>query len=350
MPELSFRARKILYAVITEYIATGEPVGSRRLSRRYGLNLSPASIRNVLSDLEEAGLLSQPHTSAGRVPTDAGFRVFVEALVQMREISSEDRAAVTTRMRSLSPGEDVPREVGRLLATLTGTASVVATPRASEESLKQLRFMPLDDRRILAVLVTRSGKVQNRIVTLDESIEPSEIERVHNYLAGIVDGRSLSEVRSALANEMATDRNDYVALSSKMVAAVGGGLDQPEVHIEGQRLLFGRPEFASGEKIRAFLRAFEERERLLSLLDRTIVAGGVQVVIGLEANIEDVEDVSLVSATYKEPSGGMGTVGIIGPTRMDYAKVVPLVEFTATAMGRVLGGDTDDDADDDDLD
>jgi heat-inducible transcriptional repressor len=210
--------------------------------------------------------------------------------------------------------------------------------------------MPLDERRILAVLVTRSGKVQNRIVTLDESIEPSEIERVHNYLAGIVDGRSLSEVRSALANEMATDRNDYVALSSKMVAAVGGGLDQPEVHIEGQRLLFGRPEFASGEKIRAFLRAFEERERLLSLLDRTIVAGGVQVVIGLEANIEDVEDVSLVSATYKEPSGGMGTVGIIGPTRMDYAKVVPLVEFTATAMGRVLGGDTDDDADDDDLD
>ncbi len=250
MPELSYRARKILYSVITEYIATGEPVGSRRLAKRYGLNLSPASIRNVLADLEEAGFLTQPHLSAGRVPTDTGFRVFVDALVQMREVGAEDRAAVVARMQGLSPGADVAREAGRLLSSLAGTVSLVAPPRTISEALTQLRFVPLGDKRVLAVLVSRGEKVQNRIVTLEEEVDPRELEHVHNYLNDIVSGRTLSEVRQTLAEQMETARTEYIRLSRSMVeAALEGETDEPaEVMIEGQGLLFGRPEFQSADK------------------------------------------------------------------------------------------------------
>ena len=341
--ELSFRARKILYACVTEYIATGEPVGSRKLSRRYGLNLSPASIRNVLSDLEEAGFLAQPHTSAGRIPTDAGFRVFVDALVQMREVTAEDRAAIVTRMQKLKPGEDdVMRETGRLLSALTRAATVLSPPRPEEERLAQLRFVPLREGQVLAVIVTKSGVVQNRVVRTGDRIDVSELEQLHNLLAQLVENRTLSQVRDRLAEEMAHERDQYDALRQTaqqfVEAALSGKGDVPEVLIEGQKLLFDRPEFTDAEKIRAYLRTFEERERLLILLDRTLASGGVQVLIGAETELSDLSDISLVSANYGPPGSSKGALGVIGPTRMDYAKVVPLVEFTARVMGQVLEG------------
>src|SRR5690606_7060869 len=164
-PELPFRARKILFAVITEYIATGEPVGSRRLAKRYGLNLSPATIRNVTADLTEAGYLVQPHTSAGRVPTERGFRVFVDALIQMREVTAEDRDVVLERMRDLRPGvDDLVREAGRLLATISGAAAVVTRPRPDSEPLSQIRFMDLRPGELLAVVITKGGAIQNRVI------------------------------------------------------------------------------------------------------------------------------------------------------------------------------------------
>ncbi len=342
-PELSFRARKILYAVVTEYIATGEPVGSRKLSRRYGLNLSPASIRNVLADLEDAGYLQQPHTSAGRTPTDAGFRVFVDALVQMREVTAEDRAAIVTRMKQLKPGEDdVMRETGRLLSALTGAAAVLSPPRPEEERLTQVRFVPLREGQLLAILVTKGGAVQNRVVRIPETVDGSEIERLHNYLGELVEGRTLAEVRDQLAEQMAHERDQYDVLRRRaqqvVEATLTGKSEGPGVLIEGQKLLFDRPEFTDSEKIRAYLRTFEEKERLLTLLDRTLASGGVQVLIGAETELSDLSDISLVSATYAQPAGGKGALGVIGPTRMDYAKVVPLVEFTARVMGQVLEG------------
>ncbi len=346
LTDLSFRARKILYAVITEYISTGQPVGSRRLSRRYGLNLSPASIRNVLSDLEDHGLLSQPHTSAGRVPTEQGFRLFVDALVQMREVTTEDRAAIVQRIGHLADPQRT-REAGNVLSVLTGAASVVAPPKTADEILMQLRFVPLTDKQVLAVLVTRSGKVQNRVIRLTEPVDPKDLERVHNYLQELVDGRSLSEVRTALAEEMAMERADYVQTTNHMVAATLEEAEESEVVISGQQLLFDRPEFENPNMIRAFVRAFEDKERLLSLIDETLKAGGVQVLIGAETHLEEIEDVSLIAAGYREPGGSRGAVGVIGPARMDYAKVVPIVEFTARAMASPTTG-SEDDADDPD--
>jgi len=344
-PELAFRARKILYAAVAEYIGTGEPVGSRKLSKRYGLNLSPASIRNVLADLEEAGYLTQPHTSAGRVPTELGFRVFVDALVQMRQVGAEDRAAIVKRMSELNPAEDdVIRETGKLLSALTGAAALVTSPRAGEETLSQVRFVPLREGQLLAVLVSRTGIVQNRVVQVLEEPSSQELERLHNYLAELVEGRTLSQVRDALADEMDGERDKYDELrrlARDVLSATASGLSEDtEVLIEGQGTLFDRPEFTSVEKIRAFLKTFEEKELLVGLLDRTLAAGGVQVLIGSETNLLDVEDISLISASYGQR--GTGALGVIGPTRMDYGKVVPLVQFTAQVVGQVLGGDEPD--------
>lgn len=344
--ELSFRARRILYAVVAEYVATGEPVGSRRLAKRYGLNLSPASIRNVLADLEDAGFLSQPHTSAGRIPTERGFRTFVDALVQMRDVTSEDRAAILHRLEAVRPGQgDVLREVGRLLSALTGVAAIVAEPRPEEERLSQLRFLPLRPGEMLAVMVTRSGVVQNRVVPVVGEVDPSEIERLHNYLQPLVENRTLMEVREALARDVASDRDEYTSLRRRVWgivdAAVAGAGARGGVWIEGQHQLFGRPEFASGDKIRSFLTAFEDRETLLELLDRTLVAGGVQVLIGSEARLGDVDDISLISASFRRDGSDTGSIGVIGPARMDYAKVVPLVSFTAKVVSDLLGGNDD---------
>ena len=345
--ELGYRARKILYAAITEYIATGEPVGSRTLARRYGLALSPATIRNELADLEEAGYLAQPHTSAGRVPTDRGFRTFVDALVQLREVTTEDRSAVVTRMQKLRPGvDDVMREAGKLLSTMTGSAAVVVAPRPDEERLAQIRFMPLGGGQLLAVLITRAGTVQNRVVQVAREPDASELERAHNYLAELLAvGRSLEELRQAIADEMGSTRGRYDAEKLRVKELVDAAVAKPRdearegVIVEGQGLLLDRPEFADVEKLRGLVHTFEDKERLLELLDRTLGSGGLQVMIGKETRLgEGVDDLSVVSATYRQAGHASGTVGVIGPTRMDYGKIVPLVGFTARVVGELLDG------------
>ncbi len=343
-PQLSYRARKILFAVVSEYIATGEPVGSRRLSKRYGLNLSPATIRNELSDLEEAGCLAQPHTSAGRVPTQSGFRVFIDALAQMREVAEVDRAAILARMGALRPGvDDVVREAGRLLASLTGAAALITRPRTDLEPLSQLRFMALAEKSVLAVIVTRSGAIQNRVVTLADPLEEAELERLHNYLGGIAKDRTLAELRAVLAEAVAGERGDYdrLRLRAKQMVDAASADEAREVVIEGQGGLFDRPEFESAEKMRAFLRTFEEKERLVGLLDRTIVASGVTVLVGSETNLVDIPDIGVISAMYRTGGLSTGTVGIVGPTRMDYGKLMPLVGFMSEVIGGVLDGEDD---------
>ena len=347
-PELGYRARRILYALVSEYIATGEPIGSRTISKRHGLNLSPATIRNELADLEESGCLAQPHHSAGRIPTELGFRVFIDALVQMREVPAEDRAAILARMRQLRPGvDDVLREAGRLLASLTGAAALVTRPKTEMEKLSQIRFIPLQEGSMLAVIVTRSGAIQNRILKVAGAVDATELERIHNLLGPLAVDRTLDEAREALASAMAHERGDYDLMSRRArqmldAAAASQGRDG-DVIIEGQVALFDRPEFVDAEKIRGFVRAFEEKEKLLDLLDHAIAAGGVQVLLGSEANIVEVPDVGLISANYRANGIRAGSLGIIGPTRMDYAKLMPLVSFAAQVTTDLLAGEMLDD-------
>ncbi len=343
-PELTFRARKILYAVISEYIATGEPVGSRRIAKRYGINLSPATIRNVLADLTDAGVLTQPHTSAGRVPTERGFRVFVDALIQMREVTSEDRAAVLERMRELRPGiDDLAREAGAVLASMTGVAAVVTRPRADTAPLSQIRFMELRPGELLAVVIGEGGSIQNRVIRAPDALATSELERLNNYLAEKVPGRTLAEVRRLLVTEVDTERDLRDRAASMIARATEGDAHSTDIVIEGRATLFDRPEFGDADTIRRFLKAFDEKERLIGLLDQTIAAGGVQVLIGSETELD--EDMSLISANYKLRGVNAGTVGVIGPTRLDYGKLVPLVGFTAQVISAVLDGGHEDDDD-----
>ncbi len=346
-PDLPYRARKILYALVTEYVATGEPVGSRTLSKRHGLNLSAATIRNELKDLEELGCIAQPHTSAGRVPTDLGFRVFIDALAQLREVDEQDRSAVLERMRRLRPGvDDVVREAARMLASLSGAAAVV-TRRAEHEAIAHLRFMPLDERRLLVVIVARGGSVQNRVIEVGEPLDGEELERIHRYLGErmrLAPSLSLAELRASLADATAKERDAYDGLRRRAreivdaaAAVVPSGADDVLV-IEGQGALFDRREFADPEKIRRFLRTFEERERLLGLLDRTIAAGGVQVLVGEETELEPARDVGVISSSYLARGVPSGSLGVIGPSRLDYAKLMPLVGFTAEVVSDVLDG------------
>jgi len=339
---LDERHRTILFAVVTEYIASGKPVGSRRVAKRYAVKLSPATIRNVLADLEEADLLHQPHTSAGRVPTDAGFRCFVDAMATAGEISEAHRTALMERLRDLAPGDDAVRETGQLLSRLTGTATIIAQPTVTNATLDQLRFMRLSTGRTLAVLVTRSGGVENRVLVTELEIDDHTLERVNNYLRELVEGRTLEAIRDALAVRLATEQGQYEVLrkhAQNMVeATVEGQIEEAQVLIEGQGALFDRPEFGDAEKIRGYLNAFEEKQKLLGLLEQTLLADGVQVFIGSEAALRDVRDISVISSPYRRDGSSVGSFGIVGPTRMDYRKYVPLVGFAANLLSDVLDG------------
>jgi heat-inducible transcriptional repressor len=335
MSDLSPRARQILYAVVTEYVATGQPVGSRTISKKCGLELSPASIRNVLSDLEEAGYLIQPHTSAGRIPTDKAFRLFIDALMERREVSPDEHAHILRRFAEMSPGEDVMRETGKLLSELTGTAAVVMAPRPETLTLKHLRFIRVGPGELLAVLVMSNGLVQNRFLKANSSEQ--ELTRIHNLLDDVIEGRSLGELRDLCQRRLTTERVQQDELR-RHAFELGGAVASEAAHqaadvvIEGQAKLLEQPEFADVDGMKQVVSALDERERLLRLLEATMEAKGTTVVVGREAGELGGGQLSIVGASYSDHGRTAGSVGVIGPTRMDYPKVVPLVTATASAM------------------
>jgi heat-inducible transcriptional repressor len=341
MSELQHRARRTLYAAVTEYIATGEPVGSRKLSRRYGLDVSAATIRNELADLEEAGFLTQPHTSAGRIPTDKGFRAFVDALVRVKDVQPDDRSALATRLSVLRPGIDnLPREAGRILSSLSGGAAVVQMPQPAAQPIAQLRWLRLRPGQLLAVLVTRSGGVENRVISLSHELDSAALERLHNYLELLVGERTLAELRDVVARAAETERTQLAEEARQvMEATFEADAGTPSVVIEGQNRLLEQPEFTDVSKVRSVLSLLDEREQLLELLDRTMAAGGVQVLIGKETQFEETSGLSLITATYGGAVGGRGSLSVLSPTRVDYQKVVPLVGFAARLLTRIMDDD-----------
>lgn len=340
--EISARAKKILFAVVSEFIGTGEAVGSRTLARRYGLDLSAASIRNVLADLEEAGYLKQPHTSAGRVPTDKALRLFIDTLIRIRPLAPEDQAKIDTRFAEIRMAEDPLRETGKYLSELSGAAAVVISPRAELRALAQLRFIPTRPGQLLAVLVFRDGSVENRFVVIDAPLAESELQRVHNLLADVIDGRSLGELRDLFERQLADERTQVDALRKRafeLGTKATIDLARPaELRIEGQARLIDLPEYADVGRLKSLVRTLEEREALLCLLEKTLAAGAVTVLLASEAGELSGGELSLVMAPYSEHGRASGTVGVLGPTRMDYAKVMPLVDATAAALSGALTG------------
>ncbi|MCA9596133.1 MAG: heat-inducible transcription repressor HrcA [Myxococcales bacterium] len=335
--QLSKRARAILYAVMTEFIATGEPVGSRTLAKKYGFSLSAATIRNVLADLEEAGYLAQPHTSAGRVPTEAAFRLFIDALLQVRELSADERSRIAEWFEDLSPGADIVRETGKLLADLTGSAAVLVRPRIETRTVRKVRFIPTRPGELLSVIVLSDGTVENRYIAVDGGLSEGDLSRVHAMLEESVEGKTLAGIRDHFRQEIEESRDELAKLREIGLSLVNAAIDRADrlmdVVIEGQARLLESTEFASTDNLRELLRTLEERERLVMLLDRTLASSRVQVFLGAETSEAPV---SLVAAPYREGGRPGGAVGVIGPTRMDYASVVPLVGATADAMSAAL--------------
>jgi heat-inducible transcriptional repressor len=341
MAELPLRSRKILFAVVTEYIGTGAPVGSRTLARKYGLDLSAASIRNVLADLEEGGYLKQPHTSAGRIPTDHAIRIFIDTLMQMRALGPEEQRRMGERVAEIyARAEDPMREAGRYLSELSGAAAVITPPKKELRSLSQLRFIPTRPGQLLAVLVFKDGSVENRFVAIDGTISDAELTRVHNLLTDVIEGRTLGEVRDLFARRLADERIALDALRRRAFElgsrAIPSAAARDPLVIEGQARLIDLPEYTDATRLKKLMLALSEREELVSLLDRTLAAGAVTVFVGSETGDLGGGELSLVVAPYADHGRVAGTVGVIGPTRMDYAKVMPLVDATANAMTEAL--------------
>jgi heat-inducible transcriptional repressor len=343
MDSLNQRARRILNAVVQEYLQTGDAVGSRTVTRRYGIDLSAATVRNVMADLEEIGLLTQPHTSAGRVPTDAGLRFFIQTLLKVRHLSPKEKEEIRARY-GLPPAdlEDALQRSSRLLSELSQQATIVVSPMAERQRLEHMELLRLTGGELLAVLVSAGGQVENRIVKMDVPLDPSFLEKVNNYLHELVHGRTLDEVRAKVLEELGKEKNQLDDLTSKALrlgqAALTATLQAaPDVIVSGQaHLLQGPGETVDVEKMRALLAALEEKERVVQILDRALLADGIQVWLGAETPFAEVADLSVVASSYGPEDRPVGTIAVIGPTRMNYSKVIPLVDFTAELVSSVL--------------
>jgi heat-inducible transcriptional repressor len=336
---LTERSRKILEAIIEDYILTAEPVGSRTISRRQGLSLSPASVRNVMADLEEMGFLASPHPSAGRVPTEKAYRFYVDSLVGLRRIAREEREEIHKRC-SLT-GKDIGevlKETSRILSSISHYMGIVVAPRFTANVFRHMEFVKLGGRRILAILVSQNGTVQNKIIETDEELQFTDLTRMSNYLNDLLKGLTITQVKKRILEEMEEEKIRYDALLAnalKLSQQTLEGMDA-EVFIEGQANILEQPEFADVEKMKEIIRAFEEKGQLLALLERSMAAEGVQIFIGSESHLNRMSGMSLVTSTYVTGKNTLGILGVIGPTRMGYAKIIPIVDYTAKQVSRLL--------------
>lgn len=342
MPEeLSQRAKLILSAVIAHYIATAEPVGSRTVSEIRSVKLSPATIRNVMADLEEKGYLNQPHVSAGRIPTPKGMRFYVNSIVTLGEL---DEGVKTQMRRALAAQprqeiKDVLQATGRALSGMSRQTAVLAVVVPETDIFQHMEFVLLRPGLALVVFVSREGGVQNRVVEADHDLTQDDLDKFTRYLNELLADLTLSQVKERLAREMAREkvRFDRVlgrALQLGQMALPGrrGG----DLFVEGQLNLMQAPEFADVAKLRHIFQAFEEKSTLLRLLEKTMAAPGVQIFIDEENEVDGLEGLTAVTASYGGQERPAGALGVIGPTRMDYSQVIPIVDFTARLVSRVL--------------
>jgi heat-inducible transcriptional repressor len=342
-PKLDSRARKTLSAVVHEYLCSGDAVPSKAVTRRYGLDVSPATVRNVMSELEEVGLLRQPHTSAGRIPTEQGLRYFVDSLLEVRSLSQKEKDELRRRYSiDHLEFEDLMRETSRMLSELSHHTALVVAPRPDLNVFGHIEFLRLGREQLLAVLVTRSGMVLNRLIATDRPISQPELECIHNYLNGLLTGLTFEEVRGRVLDELARLKGQYDALVARALelsSEVLGGSRGVQVFVEGQVHLVEQAGSFDSEKMKALFRALEEKQLLLRLLDRTMQADGIQVFIGAETASPELSECSVVASGYGlgEPGGRLlGALGVIGPTRMNYSSVISIVDFTASFVSSAI--------------
>jgi heat-inducible transcriptional repressor len=333
---LDDRARLLLKTLIERYIADGQPVGSRSLSKISGLDISPATIRNVMSDLEDMGFVASPHTSAGRIPTPRGYRLFVDSLLTVQPLEIQQTQIIQGRLQVADPQRAI-QAAGQLLSNLSQFAGVVLTPRRAS-TFRQVEFMRLSDKRVLLIIVTPEGDVQNRILMTERPYSHAQLVEAANVLNQHFAGLDFDEARRRLHGELAELHTEIARL---MEAAVQAGADASQqddpVVITGERNLLGVNELAADTgKLRALFDLFEHKKRLMDLLSISSRAQGVQIYIGGESRLVPLDEMSLVVAPYELDGKVVGTLGVIGPTRMAYERVIPIVDITARLLSNVL--------------
>ncbi len=339
-PQISERAMHFLKALIERYIRDGQPVGSRTLAKDTGLDLSPATVRNVMADLEDLGLVVSPHTSAGRVPTVLGYRLFVDSLLTIRPLDERDVDALRSEFAGSSDSATLIETASRMLSGVTHLAGVVMLPRHEREVFRQIEFLPLSGTKVLAILVTGEGEVHNRIIVTERAYSPSQLIRASNFLTELFTGRDMREVRQRLVDDLQrTHRHvDQLMLRAVEMAqrVVAAAEHKDDYLMSGQTNLMEFNELTSMDRLKALFQAFTEKREILHLLDRCIEADGIQIFIGDESGYELLGDCSLVTATYRVEDEVLGVLGVIGPTRMDYQRVIPVVDVTARLLAAAL--------------
>jgi heat-inducible transcriptional repressor len=343
--ELDGRSREIFKHIVETYLTTGEPVGSRNLSRHLPMSLSPASVRNVMSDLEQAGLIFSPHTSAGRMPTEQGLRLFVDALLEIGDLAPEERRQIEARVASQQqPGASIDAmlsQAGEMISGLSHCAGVVVTRKQSVR-LKHVEFVRLEPTKGIVVLVSEDGQVENRIIDLPAGLPPSALQEASNYLNNTIRGLTLAEARLHIEQELALRRTELDTLAARVIeaglATWAGGAEKRSLIVRGQsNLLSDVTAIADLDRIRRLLDDLETQGELMNLLSATEQADGVRIFIGAENRLFSLSGSSVVVAPFRDGANKIvGMLGVIGPTRLNYARIIPMVDYTARLVSRLV--------------
>lgn len=342
-PVLNDRGQHLLRVLIQRYIRDGQPVGSRTLSKDAGMDLSPATIRNVMSDLEEMGLVSAPHTSAGRIPTPQGYRLFVDTLVRYRQPADVDIRRIQEHIQGESGNPDnLVGAVSSMLSEFTSMAGVVTVPRAPQVALRQIEFLPLSENRILVILVINDREVQNRILHTDRDYTSAELQQAQNYINEHYAGIDLVQVRQQLLTDLDATRDSMNKAMHDIIAVAQSAMDvavdpASQYVVAGETNLMDFAELSDIDTLRRIFDAFSRKRLILDLLDQSINAKGVQIFIGEESGYRIFDDCSVITAPYRVDDDTFGVLGVIGPTRMAYDRVVPIVDVTARLLESALG-------------
>ena len=338
--DLSMRTKKILHAVVAEYLNRGEAVGSRTVTRRQEIDLSAATVRNVMSDLEEMGLLDQPHTSAGRIPTGQGLRIFVDSLLKVRTLSPAEKEAIRVRCGGESLDlDDILRETSRTLSEFTKYTGIVLAPNPASQTLRHIEFVPIGEDRLLCVLVTTDGHIENKLISPTSQVGSDQLVRINNYLGERWSGRTIADIQATVRTELAGDEHQFDEMKTSALELSKAAVESSpaELIVSGQSNLLDASGPSNLENTRELLRVLEDKQTLVQLLDDTLAAERIQVFLGAESEQGPFNGASLVTMPYHSGDQPIGAIAVIGPTRMNYGKVMSVVDFTAAMVSRLLG-------------
>jgi heat-inducible transcriptional repressor len=338
--QMDERKNKILRAIVQDYIATAEPVGSRTIAKKFDLGISPATIRNEMADMEEMGLIEQPHTSAGRIPLDAGYRYYVDCLMDRPKLSIEDKNVIEQETtKRIAEIQEVISNTSKLLSQLTSLTSIVISPQRGKSSFNQMHFLPYQPGQAIMVVVKENGVVENQIVDIGENVTAEELQRIANVFNDKMKGHTMTDVRRGLLHEIYSELTRQRSLIDHALGLLTTVFNEPaddknRVYLDGALNMLNQPEFRDVEKVRNLLQIFEEDEQVKKLL--VPISDGLSVTIGGENSVKQLQGCSVISATYQIDGEPVGSIGVIGPTRMDYPKAMAMVDFMTRTLTELL--------------